>query len=122
MVNGKPTCANAALNRTLRETWGFQGYVTSDSDSCACIYSPHKYAPSSEAAARDCLAGGTDIDSGWTYTDQVARALNDSTIASRATVRPLLATYQCCAFSFFYLLTTPLLYLFPTHFSTYLSS
>jgi xylan 1,4-beta-xylosidase len=86
MVNGKPTCANAALNKTLRSTWGFQGYVTSDSDSCACIYQPHAYAPSAEAAARDCLAGGTDIDSGATYLKNVAPALNDSTIASRATV------------------------------------
>jgi beta-glucosidase-like glycosyl hydrolase len=25
MVNGRPTCANPALNKTLRDTWGFQG-------------------------------------------------------------------------------------------------
>ena len=40
-VNGLPTCANPALNKTLREDWGFEGYMTSDSDSCACIENGH---------------------------------------------------------------------------------
>ena len=34
MVNGKPACANPALHVTLRQDWGFKGYITSDSDSC----------------------------------------------------------------------------------------
>eukprot|EP00041_Stephanoeca_diplocostata_P037368 m.1410428 g.1410428 ORF g.1410428 m.1410428 type:complete len:53 (+) comp25024_c1_seq20:797-955(+) len=36
-VNGLPTCGNPAMNKTLREDWGFEGYMTSDSDSCANI-------------------------------------------------------------------------------------
>ena len=28
-VNGLPTCGNPALNQTLREDWGFEGYMTS---------------------------------------------------------------------------------------------
>ena len=86
MVNGRPTCANPVLNKTLREDWGFQGYVTSDSDSCACIFSPHNFEPTIELAARDCLAGGTDIDSGMTYQAHLADALaNQSVIPSRNT-------------------------------------
>lgn len=35
-VNGVPMCTNALyLNETLRNSWGFDGYVTSDVRSCA---------------------------------------------------------------------------------------
>jgi len=71
-VNGKPTCANPELLKVLREDWGFEGYITSDSDSCACILSPHHYAPDAQHAAADCLAGGTDINSGNTYMHEIA--------------------------------------------------
>ena len=40
-VNGLPTCGNPALNATLREDWGFEGYITSDSDSCNNIILGH---------------------------------------------------------------------------------
>ena len=74
-VNGLPTCANPSLNRTLRELWNFKGYITSDSDSCQCIVNGHPqgidHFPSKPTngtdATRQCLAGGTDINSGDTY-------------------------------------------------------
>ena len=72
MVNGKPACANPALHATLREDWGFEGYITSDSDSCADIWSSHKYAKDAQHATQLCLAGGTDIDSGGTYSKNIA--------------------------------------------------
>jgi beta-glucosidase len=50
----------------LREDWQFKGYITSDSDSCDDIYSTHHMAPDAVHAAADCLAGGTDINSGGT--------------------------------------------------------
>ena len=40
-VNGVPTCANPALNQTLRGDWGFEGYVTSDTDACGDIQQGH---------------------------------------------------------------------------------
>ena len=34
-------CANSKfLNETLRNTWGFDGYVTSDCDAVGDVYSP----------------------------------------------------------------------------------
>ena len=54
------------------ESLELQGYITSDSDSCACILSPHHYAPDAAHAAADCLAGGTDINSGNTYKQEIA--------------------------------------------------
>ena len=67
MLNGKPTCANPALKQVLRD-WGFDGYITSDTDACGDIASSHKYEPTAELATRDCLLGGTDIYSGSTCT------------------------------------------------------
>eukprot|EP00937_MAST-01D_sp_MAST-1D-sp2_P001941 g1941.t1 len=66
-VNGKPTCVDP-LMRAAREAWGFDGYVTSDSDSVADVWRAHKYVAT--AAEASCLAvrdGGCDVDSGNTY-------------------------------------------------------
>eukprot|EP00729_Bicosta_minor_P004508 gene4508-16191_t len=72
MVNGKPCCANAELLHTLRKDWNFDGYITSDSDSCGDIYASHHYAKDPQHAAQLCLAGGTNIDSGNTYSKNIA--------------------------------------------------
>ena len=82
-VNGLPTCANPTMNHTLREDWGFEGYMTSDSDSCACIEGGHlkgeDHVPGVKVngteATRQCLMGGTDIDSGGTYRGNLAQAV-----------------------------------------------
>ena len=86
-VNGLPTCANPVLNQTLRADWGFEGYMTSDSDSCSCIENGHPKGdgvphPGGDPtngtdATRQCLMGGTDIDSGGTYLQNLARAVTD---------------------------------------------
>lgn len=84
-VNGLPTCANPALNKTLREDWGFEGYMTSDSDSCACIENGHPtgdwpgpaHPTNTTDATKQCLMGGTDIDSGGTYHAGLAKAVTD---------------------------------------------
>lgn len=55
-------------------------YITSDSDSCACILSPHRYAKDAAHAAADCLDGGTDINSGRTYEQQIAPGIASGVI------------------------------------------
>ena len=84
MLNGKPTCGNKALTDTLREDWGFTGYVTSDTDSCADIYraepSGHGYEKTAEEAVRDCLVSGTDIDSGSTYSGHLKSAVETGVV------------------------------------------
>ena len=75
MVNGKPTCANPDLTKTLREDWKFNGYITSDTDACGDIASSHHYAKDGEHATADCLAGGTDINSGGTYAKYLAKSI-----------------------------------------------
>uniref|UniRef100_A0A7S3PJ48 Fibronectin type III-like domain-containing protein n=1 Tax=Aplanochytrium stocchinoi TaxID=215587 RepID=A0A7S3PJ48_9STRA len=66
MVNGKPTCGNPESYNILKE-WGYEGYITSDTDSCESIYDSkkgHGYVKTGEEATALCLQGSTDIDSG----------------------------------------------------------
>lgn len=58
MVNGRPTCANPDAYKILR-SWGFDGYITSDSIACQDIYKVHKYVATGQAAAQACLSGET---------------------------------------------------------------
>ena len=63
-VNGVPTCANPfLLNQTLRQKWGFQGYVTSDSGAINDIYAQHHYTKSLEDAVVVALNASCDMDS-----------------------------------------------------------
>ena len=67
-VNGVPMCANSKyLKDTLRGTWGFRGYVTSDCDAVGDVSAPapggHGYANATEGAALS-LRAGTDMDCG----------------------------------------------------------
>ena len=61
MVNGLPTCANPKAAAMLRDPppkgWGFEGYITSDSDACATIYQAHHFVKTAEEAVALCLAG-----------------------------------------------------------------
>ena len=43
----------------LRDEWKFEGYITSDSDSCNDVYSQHHYTKTAEEAVAACLHGGT---------------------------------------------------------------
>ncbi len=63
-----PSCLDP-LQRAARAQWGYQGYVTSDSDSIADAYQKHHYVATGADAT--CLAlsrGGCDIDSGMHRT------------------------------------------------------
>ena len=73
------------MNHTLRADWGFKGYMTSDSDSCSDLPGGHPkgedHIPATPTngtdATRQCLMGGTDIDSGGTYRKNLANAVAD---------------------------------------------
>lgn len=80
-VQGIPTCLSP-LMRAAREAWGFEGYVTSDSDSVANAYSSsngHNYPqpdPDPERAVALALTKGQcDINSGDTYNDHLLSAV-----------------------------------------------
>ena len=62
-VNGQPGCANDfLLKHTLREAWGFKGYVVSDCDAVADIQRGHHYVKTLAEAAAVSLKAGDDLD------------------------------------------------------------
>lgn len=82
-VNGVPMCANALyLNDTLRNSWKFDGYVTSDCDAVGDVYTHeprgHGYATPENGTALS-LKAGTDMDCGdWgahAYLNELPKAL-----------------------------------------------
>eukprot|EP00756_Hemistasia_phaeocysticola_P045223 Hpha_TRINITY_DN18982_c0_g1::TRINITY_DN18982_c0_g1_i1::g.17492::m.17492 len=93
-VNGKPSCANPyLLQSVLRDDWGFEGYVTSDSGAVADIYENHHFADTMKDAVIQAVNAGCDIESaGWKknmpwstggpYIDYIAEAVKDGKITN----------------------------------------
>eukprot|EP00440_Ansanella_granifera_P058946 gb/GFBE01063890.1/.p1 GENE.gb/GFBE01063890.1/~~gb/GFBE01063890.1/.p1 ORF type:complete len:787 (+),score=165.40 gb/GFBE01063890.1/:1-2361(+) len=62
-INGVPSCANDWLLTTVaRDSWGFDGYITSDCDADEDVFSSHHYTATPEETVRDVLRAGTDVD------------------------------------------------------------
>ena len=60
-VNGIPGCASPfLLQQTLRDAWGFRGFVVSDCNAVNDIHSGHHYVDSEAAAAGAALKAGMD--------------------------------------------------------------
>jgi beta-glucosidase len=60
-VNGEPACANEfLLQKTLRQSWGFQGYVVSDCDAVHDIFTGHHYRPTQAQATAISVERGMD--------------------------------------------------------------
>jgi hypothetical protein len=62
-VNGVPSCANGWLLETVaRKEWGFDGYVVSDCDAVADVFTSHHFTDTAEEAVAAVLKAGTDVD------------------------------------------------------------
>jgi beta-glucosidase len=58
-INGTPACADVELfNDMVRAQWGFTGYVVSDCDAIANIYTTHHYTNTTTQAAADGVNAG----------------------------------------------------------------
>ncbi len=79
-VDGTPACASKfLLQQTLRDTWKFRGYVTSDCGAVGDISGGHKFAPDNEHGAAVAVQAGTDTTCGDEYVDLV-QAVHDGLI------------------------------------------
>ncbi|XP_055835054.1 probable beta-D-xylosidase 7 [Solanum dulcamara] len=64
-VNGIPNCANFdLLTATARGKWGLQGYIVSDCDAVAIMYTHQGYATEPEDAVAASLRAGMDVNCG----------------------------------------------------------
>ncbi|MCG6924110.1 MAG: glycoside hydrolase family 3 C-terminal domain-containing protein [Acidobacteria bacterium] len=62
-VNGVPGCASEfLLDGTLREHWGFQGFVTGDCDAVRDIETGHEYVKTAAEAGAVAIEAGLDSD------------------------------------------------------------
>ncbi len=66
-VLGLPACASPFLLGTLRNTWGFTGYVVSDCGAVSDIVDGHKFSASIRQAAALSVKAGTDLSCGDEY-------------------------------------------------------
>eukprot|EP00750_Incisomonas_marina_P017818 INCI2497.1.p1 GENE.INCI2497.1~~INCI2497.1.p1 ORF type:complete len:577 (+),score=81.36 INCI2497.1:1065-2795(+) len=88
-VNGEPVCLSANM-KAARDAWGFDGYVTSDSDSVADAYNTHHFSSNLTAATVSALSeGGCDIDSGDTYYQNIPSALEEGLLSKEDVDRAL---------------------------------
>ena len=79
-VDGEPACANTyLLQRTLRDAWRFQGYVTSDCGAVGDITTGHKFTPDNEHGSAVAVRAGTDTTCGNEYVALV-KAVRDGLI------------------------------------------
>jgi len=76
-----PSCANSLLlNAVLRGMFNFTGMVVSDAGAVNGIMVDHKYTNTTSATVQAALRGGTDLNLGSFYSDNLQGALNDGAV------------------------------------------
>jgi len=93
-LNGVPTCASKFLNQVLRGTWGFDGYITSDTGGVSDIYKQHHYVATAVEASAVAITGGTDIDSGDVYLNNLMDAVSGGLITEEQVDQALYRTLK----------------------------
>jgi beta-glucosidase len=104
-VNGIPGCASPfLLQRTLRDSWGFKGFVVSDCNAINDINTGHHYVDSEPAAAAAALKAGMDnectVKSGpheedyAKYADALRRGLISQAQVDQAVRRNLTVRFE----------------------------
>lgn len=80
--NGEPVSASHYfLTELLRDTYGFDGYVVSDSQAVEYVYTKHKVAPTYEDAIRQILEAGLNVHTNFHQPEEFIEPLR-SGIAS----------------------------------------
>ncbi len=99
-IDGVPACANKMLmQQTLRDTWKFNGFITSDCGAIDDFYSPHghHYSPDAEHASATAMLAGTDTNCGDTYkalTKAVKQGLISESALNTAVERLFTARFR----------------------------
>ena len=76
--NGVPSCANKEyLTDTIRDKWGFNGYIVSDCDAVSDVINGHKYTNNSGETIAVTFGAGMDQDCGHYSQSNLANAVRD---------------------------------------------
>jgi beta-glucosidase len=90
-TNGEPCCASPPLlQKILRETWGFEGFVVSDCGAIGDIYKHHQVVSSAPEAAAMAVKAGCELNCGEVYPalrEAVAQGLIDEATIDQAVTR-----------------------------------
>lgn len=77
--NGEPVSASHYfLTELLRDTYGFDGYVVSDSEAVEYVYTKHNVAPTYEDAVRQVLEAGLNVRTHFTKPENFTFALRSA--------------------------------------------
>ena len=99
-VDGVPSCANTMLlQQTLRNDWGFRGYVTSDCGAIDDFFSAHghHYSPDAPHASASAMLAGTDTNCGDSYralTEAVKEGLIPASVLNKSVERLFTARFR----------------------------
>lgn len=97
-TNGEPCCASPTLlQKTLRDRWGFEGYVVSDCGAIRDIFAHHRVVDSPEAAAALAVANGCDLNCGEVYKSlliALEKGLLDEVTIDQAVTRLFTARFR----------------------------
>ncbi len=97
-VNGEAACASPTLlQKTLREKWGFEGYVVSDCGAIEDIYQHHKVVENEAQAAALAVNNGCDLCCGWVFPhllEAVKQGLVTEETITKSAHRLLLARFK----------------------------
>ena len=97
-LHGTPVCADRGLLvTTLRDDWGFNGYVVSDCDAIDDMTHFHHYKPDGAQSSAAAIEAGTDLDCGDAYAslgDAVRKGYVKESVLDTALVRLFAARYR----------------------------
>ena len=81
---GIPSCANDWLLKTVaRDSWNFDGYITSDCDADYDVFGSHHYTKTPEETVAAVLHAGTDVDCTSFVGQYAMSALNQKLISEK---------------------------------------
>jgi beta-glucosidase len=97
-LHGTPVCADKGLlTTTLRDDWGFKGYVVSDCDAIDDMTQFHHYKPDDAQSSAAAIEAGTDLDCGSAYAslgEAVQKGYVKESVLDTSLVRLFAARYR----------------------------
>lgn len=94
-VNGIPSCANSILqNDIARGEWGFDGFFVSDCGAVGGIMTGHHYTNNSDSTCRAGVLGGTDLNCGSFYGQNLLKAVQSGAVPEEAVNTAITRIYK----------------------------